>query len=39
MNFIVKAFVSYLESHPQVVESLVEAAVKYILAELKKLGE
>lgn len=35
-DIIVKAFVKYIESHPDVVEKLVEAIVNKLIEELKK---
>lgn len=34
--FLLKPVLSFLESHPQVVEELVEQLFTYIVAELKK---
>jgi hypothetical protein len=37
-NIIIKAFLSYIEKHPDVLEELVGQLVHAIIAELKKVG-
>lgn len=35
-DLIVKAFIKYVESHPDVIEKLVESMVNKLIEELKK---
>ncbi len=34
-NIIIKAALKYLESHPEVIEQLVEALIKKLIEEIK----
>ena len=35
-QFIVRAFLNYIESHPAIIEQLVEEVVTYAINELRK---